>query len=185
MITYSIAKTDKELIGIIDLQKSNLPVSISTEEAIEQGFVTVEHTLEVLQKMNTIENHTIALDGNKLIGYVIAMTKKSKDDIAILKPMFELFDQISYANKKVTDYNYMVVGQVCVDKEYRGQGIFDTLYQNYKNNFASKYDFAITEIAVKNQRSMAAHNRIGFKEIYGYTAPDLVEWSVVIWDWNS
>ncbi|MDI9309288.1 MAG: GNAT family N-acetyltransferase [Limnohabitans sp.] len=185
MITYSNAKTESELIGIIDLQKSNLPVSISAEEALEQGFVTVQHTLEVLQKMNTIEKHTIALDDEKVVGYVIAMTKKSKDDIEILKPMFELFDQISYANKKVSDYNYMVVGQVCVDKEYRGQGIFDTLYQNYKSDFASKYDFAITEIAVKNQRSMAAHNRIGFKEIHRYTAPDLVEWSVVLWDWKS
>lgn len=183
-ILYKNTNTTEELLGIIDLQKSNLPISISKEEALEQGFVTVQHNLDILKKMNDIEKHTIALDNKKVIGYVLAMTKKSKDDIAILQPMFELFEEIPYADKKVSDYNYMVVGQVCVDKEYRGQGIFDTLYQNYKNDFATKYDFAITEIALKNQRSMTAHNRIGFKEIHRYTAPDLVEWSVVIWDWK-
>lgn len=185
MITYTNANTATELQGIIDLQKANLPISISKEEAQEQGFVTVQHTLEILQKMNTIEKHTIALDDDKVIGYVIAMTKASRNDIPILEPMFDLFTQIAYLYKKVSDYNYMVVGQVCVSKDYRGMGVFDQLYDKYRNEFGSKYDFAITEIAVKNQRSMMAHNRIGFTEIHRYTAPDSVEWSVVIWDWKK
>lgn len=185
MITYTNANTATELQGIIDLQKANLPISISKEEAQEQGFVTVQHTLEILQKMNTIEKHTIALDDDKVIGYVIAMTKASRNDIPILKPMFDLFTQIAYLDKKVSDYNYMVVGQVCVSKDYRGMGVFDQLYDKYRKEFGSKYDFAITEIAVKNQRSMMAHNRIGFREIHRYIAPDSVEWSVVIWDWKK
>ncbi|WP_169051611.1 GNAT family N-acetyltransferase [Flavobacterium sp. H122] len=185
MIIYTNANTDKELLGIIDLQKANLPISISKEEALEQGFVTVQHTLDILQKMNAIEKHTIALDDEKVIGYVLAMTNVSKNDIPILEPMFELFQEISYLDKKVSEYNYMVVGQVCVSKDYRGMGVFDNLYHEYQKEFASKYDFAITEIALKNERSMKAHNRIGFKEIHRYTAPDLVEWSVVIWDWKK
>jgi GNAT superfamily N-acetyltransferase len=185
MITYKHANSVAELQGIIDLQKANLPLSISIEEAQEQGFVTVQHTLPILQNMNAIAQHSIALDHDKVIGYVLAMTKASKNDIPILVPMFELFDEISYEGKKVSDYNYMVVGQVCVSKDYRGKGIFDQLYLEYQKEFAQNYDFAITEIAVKNQRSMTAHNRVGFHEIHRYTAPDLVEWSVVIWDWKN
>lgn len=185
MITYTHANTVQELQGIIDLQLANLPVTISKEEALEQGFVTVQHTLDILQKMNAIEPHYIALDGTKVVGYVLAMTKASKNDIPILEPMFDLFNQIPYKGQTIADFKYMVVGQVCVSKDYRGKGIFDQLYAEYRNKFAAKYDFAVTEIAVKNLRSMTAHQRVGFQEIHRYIAPDLVEWSVVIWDWKN
>ena len=79
----------------------------------------------------------------------------------------------------------MVVGQVCVDKQYRGQGIFDQVYVTYKNYYLNKYDFAITEIANTNIRSLNAQKRIGFKEIHSYLAPDNTEWVVVVWDWKN
>jgi hypothetical protein len=73
---------------------------------------------------------------------------------------------------------------VCVDKVYRGQGIFDQCYLAYEKFYEYKYDFAITEIATSNTRSLQAHKRIGFKEINSYFAPDKTEWVVVVWDWK-
>jgi len=61
--------------------------------------------------------------------------------------MFELFDTISYNNERISAYNYLVVGQVCIDKAWRGQGILDHCYAAYRNYYRTKYDFAITEIA--------------------------------------
>jgi len=183
MITYSTSTSASDLQGILSLQQQNLAVNLPPDEVLSQGFVTVTHRLEDLSRMNDIEAHVIAKDGEQVIGYLLAMTVQSKADFPVLIPMFELFERIQFRKKPVADYHYLVVGQVCVDKNYRGQGILDQCYEAYKNRFKDKYDFAITEIAIKNQRSIKAHNRIGFREIHRYNAPDGVEWSVVVWEW--
>lgn len=185
MITYVPASTDTELLGILKLQQANLPTALTAEETQSQGFVTVQHTLADLRKLNDIEPHLIAKDGSTVVAHLLAMTQQSKLDIPVLVPMFELFDKISYKNRRISDYNYLVVGQACVDKKYRGQGIFDASYLAYRKQFMPKYDFAITEIATTNVRSLRAHKRVGFQEIHTYTAPDQVEWRIVLWDWNT
>lgn len=85
----------------------------------------------------------------------------------------------------MSDYHYIVVGQVCVGNDYRGKGLFDECYNAYKDYFKSRYAFAITEIASINLRSMNAHNRIGFEVIHNYTDSSGVEWNVVVWDWDD
>lgn len=182
MIFYTPSKTE-DLEGILQLQKRNLPISLTEHEMASQGFVTVVHSLIDLQKLNETEQHIIARDDDKVIAYLLAMTAKSRDAIPVLKPMFTMFNSIQFCNKPVAAYNYIVVGQVCVDKAYRGQGILDGCYAAYKNSFSHKYDFAITEIATKNARSINAHKRIGFKNVCTYVAPDGVEWQIVIWEW--
>jgi ribosomal protein S18 acetylase RimI-like enzyme len=184
MIIYTTANTKNDLEGILHLQKINLARNLSQDEIQSQGFVTVDHTYDQLKKLNDHEKHIIAKDGHKVIGYLLAMTKASKLDISILLPLFDMFDRVSYNHKKISEYNYMVVGQVCIDKAYRGQGILDDCYAFYKKHYSAKYDFAITEIASANSRSLNAHKRIGFKEINVYISPHKTEWSVVIWDWK-
>ncbi len=112
------------------------------------------------------------------------MTEKSKYDLPVLIPMFELFKSIEFEQKKISSYNYLVVGQVCVDKEYRGTGIIAQCYASYKNYYSNKYDFAVTEIAATNLRSLNAHKRVGFKEIYRYHSEKQIQWVIVLWDWG-
>ena len=185
MTNYTTATTINDLNGILALQKANLAQGLTLEEIQSQGFVTVNHSYDQLKKLNDCEKHIIAKDNDKIIGYLLAMTQQSKFDIPILVPMFDVFESILYEDKKVTNYNYIVVGQVCIDKEYRGQGILDACYYKYKKYYSAKYDFAITEIASTNLRSLNAHKRIGFKEIYSYLATDYTEWIVVLWDWKN
>jgi len=183
MITYTTSKTQEELEQILALQKQNLAVRLTVEEITAQGFVTVSHRYEDLYKMNEREAHVIAKDNDRVIAYLLAMTVHARFDIPILRPMFEMFEEVMYQQKKIADYNYMVVGQVCVAAGYRGQGIFDACYAAYKNYYKDKYDFAITEIATRNQRSLNAHKRVGFKTIHTYIAPDGEEWNIVLWEW--
>jgi GNAT superfamily N-acetyltransferase len=185
MISYTTANSKSDLEGILKLQKSNLPRSLNSDEIQSQGFVTVDHTYDLLKKLNDHEKHVIAKDLDKVIGYVLAMTKQSKFDIPVLFPMFDVFDTVLYKEKRIPEYNYILVGQVCVDKEYRGQGIFDNCYTAYREFYKDKYHFAITEIANTNTRSLNAHKRIGFQEIYSYSGPDKTEWIIVLWDWGK
>jgi predicted GNAT superfamily acetyltransferase len=184
MIVYTTSKTEKDLLQILKLQKNNLQAGLTNEEITTQGFVTVSHSFEDLQKMNNIEESIIAKDNDQVIAYLLAMTEKSKLDIPVLIPMFELFDNLTFHDKKIADYQYMVVGQVCVAAGYRGKGILDNCYAAYKKHFEKKYDFAITEISSRNLRSLNAHQRIGFDTIYEYQAPDGETWCIVLWDWT-
>jgi L-amino acid N-acyltransferase YncA len=184
MIIYTTANSKNDLQGILNLQKRNLAPSLTSDEIQSQGFVTVDHSYEQLEKLNGYEKHIIAKENEKVVGYLLAMTKRSRLDIPVLVPMFELFDTISYNSKKISGYDYLVVGQVCIDKAWRGQGILDHCYAAYREHFRTKYDFAITEIASSNVRSLKAHRRIGFKEIKNYVSADKTEWVVVLWDWK-
>jgi len=185
MITYGLSDTTHDLQAILHLQQQNLPTSLSSAEISSQGFVTVSHSLDDLQKMNGYEKSLIIKDHDNVVGYILAMTQHSKQDIPVLVPMFDIFDAVLYHNQTVSSYNYIVVGQVCVAKDYRGQGVLDEAYSNYKAFFQSRYDFAITEIATANQRSLNAHRRIGFSELHRYTDATGIEWSIVIWDWSQ
>lgn len=180
--TTSVSSSD--LIGILTLQKANLAHVLSEKEIQSQGFVTVNHTYDLLKKLNDREKHIIAKDADRVVGYVLAMTSHSRFDIPILVPMFDEFDKITYKGKKVTEQNYIIVGQVCIDKQYRGQGLFDKCYAAYRDAYQQKYDFAITEIASANIRSLHAHKRVGFREVASYSDPNGMEWRVVVWDWK-
>lgn len=185
MITYTTAQTKTDLEGILELQRANLTRNLSPEVIKSQGFVTIQHTYSQLAKLNDLEAHLIAKDGDRVIAYLLAMTAASKYDISILDPLFDSFDKLEYQEKKVSDYQYIVVGQVCIDKDYRGQGVLDACYAAYKEFFGKKYDFAITEIARHNVRSLKGHQRIGFKEIHAHQEDNQTEWVVVIWDWEK
>jgi predicted GNAT superfamily acetyltransferase len=185
MIEITISASADDLAGIIELQRANLPVNLSAEEIQQQGFVTVQHSMADLQQMHRYEKNIIAKDGDKIAAYLLGMTAHSKADIPVLVPMFEVFDEIIFNGKPVAGYNYIVVGQVCIGKKYRGQGILDKCYAAYREHFTGRYDFAITEIDTSNQRSINAHLRIGFREVHRYTVPQGTEWSIVIWDWKN
>ena len=185
MIEFATSKSRDELLGILNLQKKNLSDALTKDEIISQGFVTVNHSYDQLKNLNDIENHIIAKDNGKVIAYLLAMTQQSRSDIPVLVPIFERFEKISFLNKLISDYNYIVVGQVCVDKSYRGKGILDNCYAAYKNQFANKYDFAVTEIASTNLRSLNAHKRVGFLEIDTYHSHNKTEWRIVLWDWRK
>jgi GNAT superfamily N-acetyltransferase len=185
MITYTAANSENDLVGILKLQKANLAESLDPEEMRQEGFVTVNHTFDQLKKLNDDEKHIIGEDEERIIGYVLAMTEKSKEEIPVLIPMFRKFDAVIYHGKNISNYRYLVVGQVCVDRQYRGQGVFDQCYNLYKKRYAVKYDFAITEIAVANSRSLKAHQRIGFNPIHSYSKSDKTEWIIVVWDWKE
>lgn len=184
-INYTTSKTDEELRQILELQKINLPQNLTEEQKATQGFVSVIHSFDTIKRMNAREQSIIAKDRDHVIGYLLAMTRELKDDIPLLTPMFNAFDKVIYGNKKISEYKYIVVGQVCIAEAFRGQGILDKSYVEYKNHFRDKYDFAITEIHHSNKRSLKAHARIGFETIHIYKDPMGDEWNIVLWDWRN
>ncbi len=184
MVHFSLSQSTADLEGILSLQQENLSTILSQEEKDKQGFVTIQHNLDQLQSMHSVAPHVLAKEKDQVVGYVLAMTLASREVVPLMVPLFENFDQSEIGGKKVTDYNPMVVGQVCVGKSQRGTGLFDKLYTKYREQYASTHDFAITSVALSNYRSLAAHQRVGFKILHTFQ-DSLHPWAIVCWDWNN
>ncbi|MDF0715081.1 GNAT family N-acetyltransferase [Muricauda sp. 334s03] len=148
MIVYKQVDSLKELEQILTLQQLNLPKNISQEESTKEGFVTVEHTLDVLKSMNEVCGHIIAIDDGQVVGYALCMHPKFAEDIEVLRPMFKEIETALNDNVR-----YMVMGQICVAKSHRGQGIFRKLYQTMKRKLPVGFDTIVTEVDGKNKRS--------------------------------
>lgn len=179
-VTYTQVSTETEIQEILALQERNLSTKISKEEARAQGFVTVKHDAQILRDMNQPYPHIIATHEGKVIGYALMMIKDFRDRIPVLIPMFDLIDSLSYNNESLKETRYFTMGQVCIDKNYRGMGVFKNLYETMKEKYQPHFDYLITEIAARNTRSIRAHAKIGFEEIKRYD-DDGTTWVMVIW----
>lgn len=179
----SLVNQETELVQILELQKKNLAIHISEEEIRSEGFVTLSHNLETLQKMHRLAPSVVIKNGDAVIAYALTMLKECRQLIPDLEPMFSLFDTLHYNKKPLDDYRFYVMGQICIEKAYRGLGLVEKLYTFHKQQYAPLFDLMVTEIATRNKRSMRAHKKAGFESIHIYR-DHLDEWAVVAWDWS-
>ena len=179
----TITTTDEELKQIVLLSHKNLRTNISEAKQAAQGFITWHYSLQLLQDMNAQHPHVIVKNGDTVIGYALVALKEADQFHYDLKEMILHLDEVIYNNKKLSEYKYYVMGQICIDDAYRGKGVFEMLYHQHKKLFQNEYDFIVTEISTKNKRSLRAHEKLGFKTIYTYKNT-LDEWSVVLWNWQ-
>ncbi len=167
-------RAERDLEQIVALQRLNLPRSLGEEERAREGFVTVEHTLEVLRLMHEIAPSIVAKDGDDLAGYALVMPVECRALLPVLEPMFQRLERFPR--------RYYVMGQICVAKAYRGRGVFDLLYAAHREHLRGRYDACVTEVSARNPRSLRAHRRVGFDEIERYRdATD--EWVLLAWSW--
>jgi ribosomal protein S18 acetylase RimI-like enzyme len=180
MVEILQAKNDADLLGILSLQQQNLAIHLSPEEVADQGFVTVVHNLDILRRMNDAGAHTIAKDGDRVVGYALTMLPQFRADIPVLMSMFDRLDEMTWNGKSLHDTAYFVMGQVCVAKECRGQGVFDRLYQGLKDFNSDQFELVVTEISRRNTRSMRAHERFGFEILQEFTDEESGEQWVIV-----
>lgn len=184
MVEITRVSSVSEIIGIRDLQALNLKQNITAEESIEQGFLTAAFTIEYLQQMNSASPAIIAKDGDKLVGYALVATKEIRKGHDLLEGLFDAIDECEYNGKLLREVNYVVVGQLCVAKEYRGQDLVQKLYGHFRDCLSNEFTYLVTDVAKANARSLKAHKKRGFQVInelmYGGFG-----WDIVLWDWNA
>ena len=184
MLQASQVSSPDELRDILSLQQLYLRGHNSLEEEAEQGFLTISHSFDQLEHMHHQEPSVIVKDGGVIAGYALVMSRASQDIIPVLVPMFQLFDTLSFMGTPLTEYRFYVMGQICVRKSYRGQGVFELLYQKHKELYQDFYSFVITEISTRNLRSLRAHYRVGFRTLDVFR-DQTDEWNVALWDWDA
>ncbi|RKH40718.1 GNAT family N-acetyltransferase [Corallococcus sicarius] len=172
-----------ELEQVLALQRRNLKQHLSEEERRTQGFVTVAHDLPTLERMHAVAPSIIALQGSELVAYALVMPRECRQLVPVLEPMFALIEQLEDGGRPLRDRRFYVMGQICIDKAHRGQGLFEALYHQHREQLRDTFDCVVTEVSVHNTRSLRAHERVGFRTVHTYV-DSTDTWAVVLWDWT-
>ncbi|OIR07562.1 acetyltransferase (GNAT) family protein [mine drainage metagenome] len=184
MIKIKRVTSDAELEGIKKLQSENLNTNISAEEAQQQGFLSAVYSVEFLKMMHNASPSVIAVDGDVVVGYALVSTKGIRHHHDLLADLFNAIDKINYQGISLKDANYVVVGQLCVAKNYRGQGLVQQMYEHFRDSLQNEFDYCLTDVAQANPRSLKAHLTTGFKIVNTLTYGG-ISWDVVMWDWTK
>ena len=151
--------TVKDMEGVMALLKAN-HVSNMTEEEKKNGFVTTNLTEEQFVRLVEEEDGvTIAKDGDKIVAFALAASWDYWKEWPLFQYMIELLPQNTYNGETLSTTNSYQYGPVCVDKDYRGQGIFEQVFFASLANMEKRFPYMITFVNKVNPRSYAAHTR--------------------------
>lgn len=177
-----LANSDNEIQQIRQLQSLNLKENV--EDSAIDGFVTACYSEAFLHNMNSSTPAIIAKEKNKVVGYALATERSLLKNHPLLNDLSDQINDIPFCGKRIGDFEYLVVGQLCVAKEVRGQGVSQQLYRTFKNTYKDHYPFAVTDVDTENLASFRTHIKAGFKAVGTLHYGDS-DWNVVVWDWRS
>ena len=183
-ISTQLVRQDSELEGILHLQRQNLRQHLTEEEAADQGFLTAEYSLEYLHQMHRVHPSVIAVDEDKLAGYALVVERSVGSGHPLLEDLIAEVDRLQYRHRPLRSSAYVVVGQLCVARDYRGVGLVPQLYQRFRESLQGQYEYVITDISCANRRSLKAHLKVGFQVIHTFLFEG-GEWDIVLWDWTE
>jgi hypothetical protein len=183
MFVSTTVSSPDEIRQIYRLNQVNLKQNLNAAEKASDGFVSWLYSVDLLEKMHALAPSVIVKHQDRVVGYALTTLKESRSFHRDLETMFRQLEPVLYLGKPLPVYNFYCMGQICVDKTFRGKGIVSMLYNEHKKVYGKQFDFILTEISSSNPRSLKAHLNMGFEIIYTYTDA-IDEWHVVVWDWS-
>jgi len=172
-----------ELAGIQQLQRENLFKNLLPGVAEKEGFVTAEYSFEFLKNLHGDCPSIVAVDGDKIAGNALVALTSIRNFHDLLSDLFNAIDKVKYKGEFLKDKSYVVVGQLCVARDYRGQGLANRLYQFFRSQLSGQFDYCLTDVARDNPGSLKVHLKSGFQVVDTLQYGGL-EWDIVLWDWN-
>ena len=156
---------------IVELQNKNLRSTLSDSEQ-ENGFLSAAFSIEHFQEMNDDLCVVACFDNERICGYLAAGSIEFKKKFPLVAGMIDCFSKISYKNKSLINYQSFISGPICIDKNYRGMGIFEKLIAstlNFLLQQSNSPDLMTAFISSNNLRSTNAHKKIGMEVVGEFT----------------
>ena len=183
MLTTKLATTDQEIQQIAALSNANRSDNITTEEKTAEGFVSWVYTPEILHTINAIAPSVIVMDEDILAGYAITLTSECISVYPNAANTYIHASPLHFKGRTLGEQRFYLMGQICVAKAWRGQGIVGALYNGHRHFYSPRFDALVTEISMANPRSLKAHQKVGFETIDRHYENGH-DWAVVAWDWS-
>jgi hypothetical protein len=183
MLTTKLATTDQEIQQIAALSNANRSTNISEEELSSEGFVSWVYDSEILRTINAITPSVIVMDEEILAGYAITLTSECLRVYPNAAHTYNHVSPLHFKGRPLGEQRFYLMGQICVAKAWRGQGIVGALYNGHRQYYSPLFDALVTEISMVNPRSLKAHQKVGFETIDRHLENGH-DWAVVAWDWT-
>ena len=155
---YKIAQI-KDIEKVLELHSKYQIDSIKQEDK-KDGFITTAFTKEQMVDLITLEQGLfIAIENEKIVAYVMSASWKFWSRWPMFAFMMEDLPNLEYLGQKLSVQNSYQYGPVCVDKEYRGSGVLEKIFDFARENMAKRFPILVTFINKINPRSYEAHTK--------------------------
>nr|MBP6743968.1 GNAT family N-acetyltransferase [bacterium] len=67
--------------------------------------------------------------------------------------------------RPLSEQNLLIAGPICVDSDYRGQGVVRELYRTLFALVPKLYEIVVVFVSLDNPRSISAHAKLGMNEV--------------------
>lgn len=159
-ITYRLATKDD--LDQVHMLQNRYHVSTISDEDRPDGFVTTLFTTEQFERLIDDEaGLSIAVDGDRVVGYAMAASWKYWSEWPLFAHMIKELPNTEYLGRTLSMENSYQYGPICVDKEYRGTGVFAHLFDFSRESMHDRYPVLLTFVNQINPRSIAAHRKLG------------------------
>lgn len=149
---------------VVTLQKANALLALP-EDARGDGFLSSDFTAEHFEQMAQSVDLVVAREAGKVIGFLCASTLDFNRNMPLPAAMMQRFPHLKIRSRNFDEVLSYITGPVCVEKSYRGQGVFEALYNKLFDATAMNYDVALAFIATSNPRSLKAHEKVNMNVI--------------------
>ena len=155
---YKIAQI-KDIEKVLQLH-FKYQIDTIRQEDKKDGFITTAFTKEQMVDLITLEQGLfIAIENEKIVAYVMSASWKFWSRWPMFAFMMEDLPNLEYLGQKLTVQNSYQYGPVCVDKEYRGSGVLEKIFDFARENMAKRFPILVTFINKINPRSYEAHTK--------------------------
>ena len=161
-----------EFDGVMALLRANHVDNLNEAER-KDGFVTTNMTPAQMTALIAEENGvTVALDGDKVTAFAFAAPWIFWSQWPFFQNMIRILGDYRFEGVTLTEENSYQYGPVCVDRSYRGRGLFERVFAASLRTMEDRYPIMATFVNRANPRSYAAHSRKA-----GMATPGTFDWN--------
>lgn len=173
----------KDFPKILALQQQNLFENLSEEER-KDGFLSTAFPLEHFENMNAEIGIAVAYENEELAGYLCSSTLELNEKFPFPKAAIAHAKILEFKGKKLSEYSCFFANPLCINKNFRGEGVILGLTATVINFIPKEYNLALSFISKKNPRSLYASKKVGMQEIGSFVLGEN-EFVVVVREINN
>ncbi|MDD3744751.1 MAG: hypothetical protein PHX54_14105 [Lentimicrobiaceae bacterium] len=148
-----------DIDGVLALQEKYLYSKLTESERMH-GFVTTPFTADQLIGIIKQNGLFVANDQNhNIVAYAFAGSWKYFEQWEIFRFMVSRFPLLSFKGNEISTVNSFQYGPICIDKQFRGSGLLNLLFEEMRIEFLKTYPISVTFINKVNIVSTQAHVR--------------------------
>lgn len=149
------AKSD--IADVLSLHQKYHVQTIAEKEK-KDGFVTTQLDEDLLCELIEKENGLfIAVNNKQIIAYAMSASWDYCSKWPMFQYMINKLGEIEFLGQQLTVRNSYQYGPICIEKEFRGTGVFERLFDFTRGEMHKKYPILVTFVNTKNPRSVKAH----------------------------